>query len=196
MATTPVRQNTSNSKIKSPRTPGFTGTVASSRVENIIYSCIEQHRKWKSAVDKGSQFCNAISNAKLSTLQSEGQLPYPENVILYCKNMRILITIFEDALLNAETCLTHIKSLESSFEASAVIGQTWNFQKIVSVLETIVTSYKNEFCTRSHISENIGHTMSTEQLKLYVRGWNSMMDLERDRELQFHMMMYEFRFSG
>ncbi|XP_052864816.1 uncharacterized protein LOC128271366 [Anopheles cruzii] len=196
MATTPVRQNISISGIKSPRTPTSGATVASSRVEDIIYSCIELHRKWKNAVEKGTQLCNAIANSKFSNLHSEGKVPYPENVILYCKNMRILITVFEDALLNAETCLTRIKSLESSFEASAVIGQTWNFQKIVSVLETIVASYKIECYTRNHISENIGHTMSTEQLKLYVRGWNNMMDMERDRELQIQMMMYEFRFSG
>uniref|UniRef100_A0A2M3ZB11 Cyclin-dependent kinase 2-interacting protein n=1 Tax=Anopheles braziliensis TaxID=58242 RepID=A0A2M3ZB11_9DIPT len=182
------------SKLKSPRTPilDTPGTVAYQRIHEIVASVIEHNRKWKSAVDKGSQFCSAIKNILTDILQSSGQTPYPENVSVYCNKLAILLTILTDVLSNAQNNVVRLKSYASVLEGNEIIGTTWKMYRIVSALETIEASYKQEIETRKHIIENFAHSLTVDELLLYVCTWNSMMNVERDRELLFRMMMYEF----
>uniref|UniRef100_A0A2M3ZAY3 Cyclin-dependent kinase 2-interacting protein n=1 Tax=Anopheles braziliensis TaxID=58242 RepID=A0A2M3ZAY3_9DIPT len=182
------------SKLKSPRTPilDTPGTVSYQRIHEIVASVIEHNRKWKSAVDKGSQFCSAIKNILTDILQSSGQTPYPENVSVYCNKLAILLTILTDVLSNAQNNVVRLKSYASVLEGNEIIGTTWKMYRIVSALETIEASYKQEIETRKHIIENFAHSLTVDELLLYVCTWNSMMNVERDRELLFRMMMYEF----
>ncbi|XP_050082090.1 uncharacterized protein LOC126569198 [Anopheles aquasalis] len=182
------------SRLKSPRTPtqDSAGTVVCLRISEIVASVVEHNRKWKSAVDKGSQFCSAIKNTLTDTLQSSGQTPYPENVSVYCNKLAILLTILADVLSNAENSVVRLKSFAHVLEENEILGTTWDMLRIVSALEAIVSSYNQEIETRKHIVENFAHSLTVNELLLYVCTWNSMMDVERDRELLFRMMMYEF----
>uniref|UniRef100_A0A2M4CW13 Cyclin-dependent kinase 2-interacting protein n=1 Tax=Anopheles darlingi TaxID=43151 RepID=A0A2M4CW13_ANODA len=182
------------SRLKSPKTPtqDSAGTVACLRINAIMTSVVEHNQKWKIAVDKGSQFCSAIKNSLKEILQSSAQTPYPENVTVYCNKLAILITILEDALSNVENGVVLLKSFAHAVEGNEIVGTTWNMSRIVSAMEAIFASYKQEIETRKHICENIAHSLTVEELLLYVCTWNSMIDVERDRELLFRMIMYEF----
>uniref|UniRef100_A0A2M4AY18 Cyclin-dependent kinase 2-interacting protein n=2 Tax=Anopheles triannulatus TaxID=58253 RepID=A0A2M4AY18_9DIPT len=193
MSITPERHH-HTVRLKSPRTPtqDSPGTVACLRINELVAGVVEHNRKWISAVEKGSQFCSAIKNTLKDTLQSTGQSPYPENVSVYCNKLAILVTILADVLSNAENSLARLKLLAHVLEENEIVGTTWNMNRIASALEAIVASYKQEIDTRKHISENIAHSLTVEELLLYVCTWNSIMNVERDRELLFRMVMYEF----
>uniref|UniRef100_A0A2M4C089 Uncharacterized protein n=1 Tax=Anopheles marajoara TaxID=58244 RepID=A0A2M4C089_9DIPT len=193
MNITPERHH-NVSKLKSPRTPtqDSPGTVACLRINEIVASVVEHHRKWKIAVDKGSQFCSAIKNMLTDVLQSSGQTPYPENVSVYCNKLAILLTILADVLANAQNSVIRLKSFVHVLDGNEIVGTTWNMHRIVRALEAIIVSYRQEIETRKHIIENLAHSLTVDELLLYVCTWNSMMDVERDRELLVKMMMYEF----
>ncbi|XP_035781889.1 uncharacterized protein LOC118461091 [Anopheles albimanus] len=193
MSITPERLH-NISRLKSPRTPtqDSPGSVACLRINEIVASVIEHNRKWISAVDKGSQFCSAIKNILTDILQSSVQTPYPETVSVYCNKLAILLTILVDVVSNAENSVVRLKSFAHVLEGNENIGTTWNMHRIVSALEAVIVSYKQEIETRKHIIENFAHSLTVDELLLYVCTWNSVMDVERDRELLFRMMMYEF----
>ncbi|XP_058124348.1 uncharacterized protein LOC131289593 [Anopheles ziemanni] len=196
MATTPDRQTVALSRLKSPRTPSSPGTVASLKVVNAVTNFVEFHRKWCQAVAKGLQFCNAIRNIKNNVFRSaNNEVAYPENLILHCKNLIVMVSIMEDVIANAFYMVVQLKSLKESFENDYTIGRTWNFAQTVKTVEMSIVSYEKEITTRKYIAENIGHALSTEHLDLFVSCWNNTMDVERNRELYIHMMFYEFRLN-
>lgn len=194
MAITPDRQTVALSRLKSPRTPSSPGTVASLRVVDAVTCFIDFHRKWSQAVAKGSQFCNAIRNIKNNVFRTANiAVSYPENLILYCKNLLVMVSIMEDVITNAFNMVVQLKSLKGCFENDDIVGQTWNFTQTLKTVEMSIISYEKEIITKKYIAENIGHALATEHLDLFVCCWNNAMDVERDRELNIQMMIFEFK---
>ncbi|XP_053676194.1 uncharacterized protein LOC128726411 [Anopheles nili] len=191
MSTTPDR-HCASIKLKSPRTANSLENIASLRFKTAIASIVENHSKWIQAAEKGMVYCNSIKSIRKNMLQKSADVNiYPANLRNYCKQLYILTSIMDDILTNAESISTQLKSLQECFCDSDIIGCTWNCKQILSVVQIIVKSYRQELASRKYVVENIGHTQSLDQLMLFTINWKHKMDVEREREILIKMLMFE-----
>lgn len=114
------------------------------------------HGKWQAAHRRGISLCSSIEAIKRRAIDQKEKDKnvdlYPvEELQIYCNNLAVIMTIFEDVISNVNLYKKQLMMLVKSDE-SRVFFKSWQTRQFLEAVQTISVAYEKEFDIKSIVT--------------------------------------------
>ncbi|EDW75815.1 uncharacterized protein Dwil_GK14996 [Drosophila willistoni] len=150
-----------------------------SRLDILIKQLQDNYAKWQLAQQRGTAICYAIEAKKtkclekLDTEDQENVSCYPDDLILPCRKLAIIATIFIDIANNTKDCLRQLRALSKMPGAAGdtIFYRSWKLPQFVAFTKELSERYEQEALVKQKVMESIAHCMDRCDLIAETTQW-------------------------
>ncbi|SPP79286.1 uncharacterized protein LOC117582161 [Drosophila guanche] len=174
---TPVRYLDSPCQ-QSPTSHDATLATCKTRLETLVKQLQDNYAKWQLAQQRGTAICYAIEAKKTKCLEkSEGDdgsgSAYPDDLLLPCKKLAIIASIFGDIANSTRETLRQLRGLTKLPGAAAdtIFYRSWRLPQFVAFTVELAERYEQEALVKTQVAENIAHCTRRSELIEHTSLW-------------------------
>ncbi|XP_022224375.2 uncharacterized protein LOC111075402 [Drosophila obscura] len=176
---TPVRYLDSPC-LQSPTSHDATLATCKTRLETLVKQLQDNYAKWQLAQQRGTAICYAIEAKKTKCLEksedddsSSRSTAYPDDLLLPCKKLAIIASIFGDITNNTRETLRQLRALTKLPGAAAdtIFFRSWRLAQFVAFAMELADRYEQEALVKTQVAENIAHCTRRTELIAHTSLW-------------------------
>lgn len=119
------------------------------RLETILKEILVWHEKWHAAHRRGISLCSSIEAIKRRVIDQKEKDKntdlYPiEELQIYCNNLAVIMTIFEDVISNVKFYEKQLLALVQTDE-TRILFKSWQIRRFLDVIQKVSIAYEMEY---------------------------------------------------